>query len=92
MISVLLRKTGNKDPHKEYALMVRDYNGIEVDWTTLCYMDYFSASRIEGENITFWDGDAEEKPEARALRLEHPSLREAWENYQTLKALFMKNN
>ena len=91
MVSVLLRKTGKKDPHKEYALMVRDYNGIEVDWTTLCYMDYFSASRIEGENITFWDGDAEEKPEARALRLEHPSLREAWENYQTLKMLFTKN-
>ncbi len=88
MVSVLLRKTGKKDPHKEYALMVRDYNGIEVDWTTLAYMDYFSASRIEGENITFWDGDAEMKPEAKALRLEHPSLREAWENYQTLKTLF----
>jgi hypothetical protein len=91
MVSVLLRKTGKKDPHKEYALMVRDYNGIEVDWTTLAYMDYFSASRIEGESISYWDGDAEEKPEASALRLEHPSLREAWENYQTLKTLFTKN-
>jgi len=91
MVSVLLRKTGKKDPHKEYALMVLDYNGIEVDWTTLAYMDHFSASRIEGESISYWDGDAEEKPEARALRLEHPSLREAWENYQTLKTLFTKN-
>jgi hypothetical protein len=54
-------------------------------------MDYFSASRIEGESISYWDGDAEEKPEASALRLEHPSLREAWENYQTLKTLFTKN-
>lgn len=90
MVSVYLRKTGKTDPHKEYALMVRDYNGIEVDWTTLAYMDYFSATRIENERITLWDGDVEEKPEARALRLEHPSLREAWENYQTLKALFAK--
>jgi hypothetical protein len=87
MVNVVLRKTNSKDPHKEYALMVRDYNGIEVDWTTLAYMDHFSASRIEGEQITYWDGDAEEKPEARALRLEHTSLREAWESYQTLKSL-----
>lgn len=90
MVSVYLRKTSKKDPHKEYALMVRDYNGIEVDWTTLAYMDHFSAKQIENERITFWDGDAEEKPEAKALRLEHPSLREAWENYKTLKALFAK--
>jgi hypothetical protein len=92
MVSLVIRKTGSKDSHKEYALMVRDYNGIEVDWTTLCYMDYFSANRIIGENISWWDGDVEMKEPARALRLEHPSLREAWENYQTLKALFMKNN
>ena len=90
MVSVYLCKKSSKDPHKEYALMVRDYNGIEVDWTTLAYMDYFSASRIENERITFWDGDVEEKPEARALRLEHPSLREAWENYKILKELFTK--
>ncbi len=88
MVSVLLRKTGKKDPHKEYALMVRDYNGMEVDWTTLCYMDHFSASRIEGESISYWDGDEEMKEPARALRLEHPSLREAWENYLVLKKLF----
>lgn len=87
MVNVVLRKTGSKDHNKEYALMVRDYNVMDVDWTTLCYMDYFSASRLENERITFWEGDAEEKPEVRALRLEHPSLREAWESYQTLKAL-----
>lgn len=90
MVSVLLRKTGKKDPHKEFALMVRDYNGIEVDWETLCYMDYFSASRLNDERITWWDGDAEMKPEVRALRLEHPSLREAWENYLVQKELFTK--
>lgn len=90
MVDVVLRKTNSREPHKEYALMVRDYNGIEVDWTTLAYMDYFSATRIENERITFWDGDVEEKEEVRALRLEHPSLREAWENYKTLKALFSK--
>jgi hypothetical protein len=88
MVSVVLRKTGKKDSHKEYALMVRDYNGIEVDWTTLCYMDYFSASRLDGEEIHFWDGDVEMKEEARALRLEHPALREAWENYLILKKLY----
>lgn len=87
MISVVLRKTGKKDPDKEYALMVRDYNGIEVDWTTLAYMDHFSASRIENKRITYWDGDAEEKPEVKALRLKNSALRKAWEQYQTLKAL-----
>lgn len=87
MVDLYLRKTSSKDPHKEYALMVREYSGVDVDWTTLCYMDAFSALQIEGERITFWDGKAEENPEVKALRLEHPSLREAWDNYQTLKYL-----
>lgn len=92
MVSVLLRETGRKDPNQEYALMVRDYSsGVDVDWETLCYMDYFSASRLNGLKISFWDGDVEMKEPARALRLQHPSLREAWENYQALKVLFTEN-
>lgn len=87
MVDVVLRKTNSKDSRKEYVLMVRNYDGTEVDWTTLCYMDFYSAHQIANEEITFWEGDTEEKPEVRALRLEHPSLREAWENYQTLKSL-----
>ena len=91
MVDLVLRKTSNKKIERKYALMIRDFSsGIEVDWTTLCYMDHFSASRIEGEQITYWDGDAEEKPEVKQLRLEHPSLREAWDNYQILKKLFQK--
>lgn len=90
MVSLYLCKTNSKDPRKEYALMVRDYNGTEVDWTTLCYMDDYSAYQLDHETVSIYDGDFEEKPEVKALRLEHPSLREAWENYQTLKALFTK--
>jgi hypothetical protein len=91
MVDLVLRKTGNKKPEREYVLMIRDFSsGIELDWSTLCYMDHFSASQIEGEQITYWDGDAEEKPEVKQLRLEHPSLREAWENYQVLKVLHAK--
>lgn len=87
MISVVLRKTGKKDPDKEYALMIREYNGIDVDWATLCYMDHYSAHRLNGEEIYYWDGDAEEKSEVKALRLKNSALRKAWEQYQTLKAL-----
>lgn len=91
MVDVYLRKTGKSDYTKEYALMVREYNGVEVDWTTLCYMDGFSAARLSNERITFWDGEPEDKEPVRALRLEHPSLRDAWENYQVLKRLHTPN-
>lgn len=88
MVDLVLRKTGNKDPHKTWALMIRDFSsGIEVDWTTLCYMDDYTAHALNNERVTYWDGNPEDKPPVKALRLEHPSLREAWENYQILKTL-----
>jgi hypothetical protein len=88
MVDVVLRKTGSKDYRKEYALMIRDYSsGIEVDWTTLCYMDYYSAHQIKDETITFWEGDPENKKEVSSLRLDHPALRKAWDQYQLLKNL-----
>lgn len=91
VVDVVLRKTGKKDPSKEYALMVREYSGIEVEWITLCYMDSYSASQLDGETISYWDdSNDDESSECRALRLEHPSLREAWENYQVLKQLCSK--
>jgi hypothetical protein len=95
MVDVVLRKTGSKDWRREYALMIRDFrSGIEVEWTTLCYMDGFSADSIAGEEIHFWgrDQNAEETDEVRALRLEHPALREAWETYQVLKRLCTNKN
>ena len=92
MVDLVLSKTKLNDPSKEWALLIRDFSsGVEVDWTTICYMDSYTARQLNNERVYFRDGDPEEKPLIKALRLEHPSLREAWENYQTLKALFMKN-
>ena len=88
MVDLVLRKTGSKNLQKEYALMVRDYSsGIEVDWTTLCYLDYYSAHQLKNETVSFWNGDPEDIPEVRSLRLQNQNLREAWDNYQTLKSL-----
>lgn len=88
MVDLVLRKTGNKNPHKEYALMVRDYSsGVEVDWTTLCYLDYYSAQQLNNKTVGFWNSDPEDIPEVRSLRLQNQNLREAWDNYQTLKSL-----
>lgn len=91
MVSVYLCKTNNKDPYKEYALMVREYSGIEVEWTTLCYMDAYAADRLDGEEISFRDGKPEMKEEVRALRLANDGLREAWDSYQILKKLSTPN-
>lgn len=91
MVDVVLRRTGIKDSGKEYALMVRDYNGVEVEWFSLCYLDEYTAQYLNDERITFWDGDPEQTTEVAALRLEHPALRGAWESYQTLKLLVKSN-
>lgn len=91
MVDVVLCKTRSAKPERAWALMVRDFgSGIEVEWTTLCFMDEMSAHTLNGENISFWDGNPEEKEEARQLRIEHPGLREAWDNYKLLKALVSK--
>lgn len=93
MVDVVLRKAsfGNGNPSREWALCIRDFSsGVEVEWTTICFMDDFTARQITGERITFWDGDDELKAPAKELRLEHPSLREAWDNYKVLKELFSK--
>lgn len=87
MVDVVLRRTGRTDPHKQWALMVREYNGIEVDWTTLCFMDDFAADRLNGETISYWEGPPEYKEEVRSLRLTNEGLREAWDSYQVLKKL-----
>ena len=91
MVSVYLCKTSNKDPHKEYALMIREYSGIDIEWTTLCFMDAYAADRLQGENITYWDGEPECKEEVRSLRLANSGLREAWDTYQVLKKLATPN-
>lgn len=91
MVSVYLRKTGNKDPHKEYALMVREFSGVDVEWTTLTFMDAYAADRLNGETITHWDGEPECKEEVRSLRLANEGLREAWDSYQILKKLSTPN-
>ena len=89
MIDLVVRKTNKTDANKEYVLMVREYHGIEVEWYTLCYMDAFSANRLIGEKVTLWENTPiEEEDDNKSLRLKHPTLREAWDNYRTLKALF----
>lgn len=94
MVDLYLLKTNNKDHSKAYKLAIRDFGGgTDVEWTTLCYMDAFSADRLNGEKISYWsmNDEPEEIPAVQALRLEHPSLREAWDNYQVLKKLVTPN-
>lgn len=84
---VIKQNVPSKDPSKAYRLLLRDHGPAETSYEHVGYLDEWTARQIAGSKVDFLIFEPGDTHPERKLRAEHPALKEAWENYQTLLAL-----
>ena len=81
-----------EDP-KAYKLVIRNFDGIETDYTTVGYVDVHTAITMVDERISFRFEDDDPLKDYRygskseAISVDSETVKDAWKNFVTLKLL-----